>query len=93
MGCNYNTFGASKDNPQDNYRYITFGNGCKGINLYCTASTSWLQPYKNVEIKSGVTGDVDEYGELMVSKTITDDNVNQSYHTTYKPVGSMEISI
>ena len=93
MGCNYNTFGASKDNPKDNYRYITFGNGCKGINLYCTASTSWLQPYKNVEIKSGVTGDVNEYGELMFSKTITDDNVNQSFHTTYKPVGSMEISI
>ena len=92
-GCYDNTFGADEDTPLDYYQYITFGNGCKGLNLYCTASTSWEQVYKNVEIKSGVTGEVDEYGDLIASKTITDDNVNQSFHTTYKPVGSMEVSV
>lgn len=92
-GCSYNIFGNDEDNPLDHYQYITFGNGCKGLNLYCTASTSWEQKYKNVEIKSGVTGDIDEYGDLMACKTITDDNVNQSFHTTYKPVGSMEVSV
>ena len=91
--CYDNTFGADEDTPLDHYQYITFGNGCKGLNLYCTASTSWEQVYKNVEIKSGVTGEVDEYGDLIASKTITDDNVNQSFHTTYKPVGSMEVSV
>ena len=92
-GCSNNTFGADEDTPLDYYQYITFGNGCKGLNLYCTASTSREQVYKNVEIKSGVTGEVDEYGDLIASKTITDDNVNQSFHTTYKPVGSMEVSV
>ena len=92
-GCYENTFGNDEGDVLDNYQYITFGNGCKEINLYCTASTSYAQPYKNVELKSGVTGEFDEYGYVIARKTITDDNVNQSFHTTYKPVGSMEVSV
>ena len=91
--CNNNVFGIEEYWTLDNYQYITFGSGCSGIVLHCTETTGYSQPYKNVEIKSGVTGEFDSFGVLLSYKTITDNNVNQSFHTTYKPVGSMEISV
>ena len=100
--CASNTFGSEclGNYLKDGYFYNTFGNGCRDNGLYydyvwritlqsgvsgitlTLPSTSYEQPYQNVEIKSGVS-----------NVTITDTNVNQSFHTTYKPVGSMEVSV
>ena len=84
LSCSYNTFGNDcSENywDKDFLENITLQNGVRDIGLDIP-STGDYDIYQNVEIKSGVS-----------NVTITDDNENQSFHTTYKPVGSMEISI
>ena len=93
--CSYNTFGNS-------CRYIKFGNasstksyctynivesGNQYIYINVTNTTSDDSPYRNVKIAQGVNNDTTTY------KTITDNNVNQTFQTVYQPANSQVINV
>lgn len=107
--CSYNTFGDNCTsnnfgennsqirigancriaflNPDTNVRRafvrnVTVANGAKDVVLLVKQTTSYAQQYQNIEIKSGIA-----------NKNIEDDNVGQSFLTTYKPANSQEVSV
>lgn len=92
--CSSNTFGSNCYNikfgtsSSTKYycQYITIQSGNRYLYINPTGTTSASTYYQNVEIKSGVNN-------TSTYKTITDSNVGQTFHTTYKPANSQEISV
>lgn len=98
-GCDSNAFGnecsyikfASTDTSDPSqakgyYKFITVDSGNQYILLNCTQSTYDGNEYKNVRVLPGVNN-------TTTYKTITDDNVNQSFCTTYQPANSQVIAV
>ena len=69
-------------------RNITVGAGCSNLYLDPTGTTSGSIYYQNVTVLPGVSG-----ASSNNRKTISDPNVGQAFHTTYKPANSQEVSV
>lgn len=80
--CVANKIGLSSNDLKFNSHYynITVQSGNDSIYLNATGDLDWTTLYRNVEILSGVN-----------HTTIVDTNVNQRFHTTYKPNGSIDV--
>ena len=92
--CSYNTFGnycnsntfKNGDNLKNYVQFVEFESGNCGITLNLTGSSSNSTPYRNVTVLGGVNNSG--------TKTITDSTPGgQTFHTTFKPANSQEISI
>ena len=85
LSCDHNTFGdycthnlfGKNGEIKSFYRYITFEGHNNYIDLYCTESTGFNSPYKNVKIDCYLHGEEDN------RLIIEDDNVNQAFSTLF----------
>lgn len=92
--CSYNTFGSgcthikfgtsSTMKSYCSYNIVESGN--QYIYIDVTGTTSSSSQYRNVKIAQGVNN-------TMNYKTITDNNVNQTFQTVYQPANSKVISV
>jgi len=87
-GCSNIILGASAASPKSYCRNITFEPGVEYVTLSPTGTTSSSAYFQNVTVKSGVKG-----ASANSRKTISDDNVGQTFHTTFKPANSQEVSV
>ena len=86
-GCMYITLGSSSA-AKSYCRSIVIGNGCKYLYLDPTGTTASSSYYQNVTVLPGASGTSSSN-----RKTISDPNVGQAFHTTYKPANSQEVSV
>ena len=70
---------------------LNIGPGIRYLVLCATNNPTSASSYQHVEVKSGVSG-VYRLG-VSEPKIIHDPNVGQTFNTTYKPAGSLEISV
>ena len=85
--CYYNVFGSNRSSPLGYYQYIRFESGVNSVCLYCNNTLNADHRYEYVTVSQGIKGTSSNM------KLITDQNINQTFKTTYQPADSRFVSV